>query len=173
MKHQSGASYTIFVNSERVVPPVWRIIAAFALTPLIAAAALAVVQPLYAGLPNLAHRIYRTTLAYALSGGYPATILLGIPAFLFLRNRVQLTALNCAVTGGVVAAIPWVLLGLFSNPDYAYSNGHVTHESGAKTLWGWVDLATFTGQIAAVGALAGVAFCLISTFGLQRQRKAI
>lgn len=159
------------MNDDHVVPPVWRVVLAFAMTPLIAAAVLAVVQPLYAGLPSLADRISRTTFVYAFFGGYPATVFLGIPAFLFLRNRVHLSALNCAATGALVAAIPWLALGLFSNPDYAYGNGHVTHENGAKTFWGWVDLATFTGQIAALGALAGVAFWLISASGLKQKRK--
>jgi len=150
-------------------PPWWRVVAAFALTPLIAAFAFACFQPLYAGLPSLPDRILRTTLAYVVFGDYPAALVFGVPAFLVLRNKLRLSAINCAVTGAVVASFPWLLLGLFANPDYAYSNGHVTHENGAKTWWGWIDLFYFVGEIAALGALAGLVFCAIAAAGISRR----
>jgi hypothetical protein len=146
----------------------WRIVAAFLLAPLIAAFALACFQPLYAGLPSLSDRILRTTLLYVLFGGYPAALVLGVPAFLILRKKLRPSALNCAVTGAVVASFPWLLLGLISNPDYAYSNGHITHQNGAKTWWGWVDLFTSVSDIAALGGLAGVVFWAIAAAGISR-----
>ena len=139
--------------------------AAFIITPLLAAFALACVHPEYAGLPSLADRIFRTTIIYALFGGYPAALVFGLPAFLFLRDRVRASAFNCAATGAVVASLPWLLLGLISNPNYAYSNGHVTHQNGAKTWWGWVELFVFVGEIAALGAVAGVVFWIIAAAG--------
>ncbi len=149
-------------------PAWWRIVAAFALTPLIAAFAFAIAQPLYAGLPSLLERIWRTTLFYAVFGGYPATLLFGVPAFLVLRKKVSPSAPNCATTGALVASLPWLLLGLISNPDYAYSNGHVTHQNGAKTWWGWLDFFTFVSEIAALGALAGVIFWTIAAVKVRR-----
>jgi hypothetical protein len=52
--------------------PLWRVIAAFAVTPLVAAFALACIQPLYAGLPSTPERIYRTATVYALLGRVPS-----------------------------------------------------------------------------------------------------
>lgn len=37
--------------------------------------------------------------------GYPATVLIGVPAFFILRQRVRFTALNCGLTGAGVCAI--------------------------------------------------------------------
>ena len=133
-------------------PRPWRIVAAFIITPLLAAFALACIQPLYAGLTSLPDRIFRTTMIYTFFGGYPAALVIGFPAFMFLRHRVNASALNCAGAGAIVASLPWLLLGLISNPKYAYSNGHVTHQNGAKTWAGWVDLFAFVGEIAALGA---------------------
>ncbi|NZD62133.1 hypothetical protein HX900_13550 [Rhizobium sp. WYCCWR 11290] len=149
------------------LPPWWRVVAAFVLVPLLVALVLACFQPLYAGLPNLAERIRRTAIFYAFFGSYPATILFGVPAYFFLKSRVRATALNCAATGAVVAPFPWLLLGLFSNPDYAYSDGHVTHHNGMKTLWGWVDLLTGVGEFAALGAFAGLVFWCIAMAGVK------
>ena len=152
-------------------PVWWRVVAAFVLTPLVAAFAFACFQPLYAGLPSLSDRILRTTVVYVLFGGYPAAFVLGVPAFLILRKKLRPSALNCAATGAVVASFPWLLVGLISNPVSAYSNGHVTHQNGAKTWWGWVDLFTFVGEIAAPGALAGVVFWAIAAAGISRRER--
>lgn len=152
-------------------PVWWRVVAAFVLTPLIAAFALACFQPLYAGLPSLSDRIVRTTFAYVVFGGYPAAFLLGVPAFLVLRKRLRPSASNCAATGAVVASLPWFLLGLTSNPNYAYSNGHITHQNGSKTWWGWVDLFSFVGEIAAIGALAGAVFWALAVARISRRER--
>lgn len=153
-------------------PVWWRIVAAFVFSPLIAAFALACFQPLYAGLESLCDRILRTTFAYVVFGGYPAAFVLGLPAFLILRKKLRLSPLNCAVVGAVAASLPWLLLGLISNPRYAYSNGHITHQSGSKTWWGWVDLFTFVGEIAALGALTGVVFWAISVARISCRERA-
>lgn len=152
-------------------PVWWRVVLAFLLAPLIAAFLFACFQPLYAGLPSFPDRILRTTLLYVLFGGYPATLVLGVPAFLILRERVRPSAWNCAATGAAVASFPWLLLGLVSNPEHAYSNGHVTHQSGAKTWWGWVDLFTFVSETAALGALAGLVFWTIAAAEISRRER--
>ena len=139
-----------------------RIVAAFIITPLLAAFVLACIQPLYAGLTSLPDRIFRTTMIYSFFGAYPAALVFGLPAFMFLRRRVKASILNCAFAGAIVASLPWLLLGLISNPEYAYSNGHVTHQNGAKTWAGWVDLFGFVGAIATLGAAAGMVFWIIA-----------
>jgi hypothetical protein len=92
-----------------------------------------------------------------------------VPAFLILRNRVSASALNCGLAGALVASIPWLILGLVSNPDQGYSHGHVTHENGVKTWWSWIDLLTFVAEIAALGAFAGVVFWTVAAAGTKQQ----
>lgn len=118
---------------------------AFILTPLIAAFALACWLPLYEGLPSLPNRIFLTTKAYAVFGAYPPALAFGIPALLILRTRVRATLLNCGVVGLIIAIAPWLILGTFSHVDYAYSNGHVTVQDGATTIWGG---SNFSGSLA-------------------------
>jgi hypothetical protein len=79
-----------------------------------------------------------------------------------MRDRVKATAFACAATGAVVASLPWFVLGIIVTPDEASTNGHITVHNGWKTWWGWVEFGTFVGQIAAIGAAAGVLFWLIA-----------
>ena len=154
---------------QRIVrPPIWRLAIAFVIVPAVAALAMAIQQPLYAGLPDFWDRVFRTAVVNAVVGAYPAALVLGVPAYLVFRKRLRPTVLNCSVVGAAVAALPWLLLGLISSPDYAYSNGHVTHQNGHLTLWGLVDLAIFTGWIGLFGAGAGVLFWLITVPGARR-----
>lgn len=117
-------------------PKAWRVLLAFSVAPGLASLALAWAQPLYAGLPDLWSRVARSTFLYAFFGAYPLTILFGLPLYFTIRGRLKPTLLNCSWAGTVTAAAPCLLLGLLFNPDYAFSNGHVTHEHGMKTLWG-------------------------------------
>ncbi|MFN7619357.1 MAG: hypothetical protein ACK5RN_04410 [bacterium] len=154
---------------QRIVrPPFWRLALAFIVVPGAAALAMAIQQPLYAGLPDFWDRVFRTALINAVVGAYPAALVLGVPAYLLFKKRLRPTVLNCAAVGAVIAALPWLLLGLLSSPDYAYSNGHVTHQNGHITLWGLFDLAVFTGWIGLLGAGAGVLFWLITVPGAPR-----
>ncbi len=143
---------------------------AFVLAPAVAALVLACVIPLYPGLPSFHDRVWRTFLLFLLVGAYPAALLLGLPAFFALKDRVSPTPFNCAVVGAAVASVPWLLLGLLSSPDYAYSNGHVTHNNGVITMWGLIDLATFVAQIAALGFFAGLVFWAVAAFRVRERQ---
>ena len=151
-------------------PRAWRIALAFIVTPGLASLGLACAMPLYAGLPDLWDRIVRTALMYAMFGAYPPTIVLGLPLYLALKERLRPTLLNCAWAGAVTAALPPLLLGLIANPTYAYSGGHVTHDHGMRTLWGWLDLGTGVGWMALIGTLTGVAFWLVALCGTRPSR---
>ncbi len=148
-------------------PPIWRIALAFLLAPAAAALAYACLLPLYGGLPDLADRVWRTFLLYLLLGGYPATVVLGLPAFFALKSRLYPTPLSCGLVGAIIAAVPWLLLGLLSSPNYAYSNGHVTHENGSITLAGLLDLGAFGAQLAALGFFAGLVFWFVAAFRVR------
>ena len=155
------------MEQRLVRPPFWRLALAFIVVPGAAALVMALQQPLYAGLPDFWERVFRTAVINAVVGAYPAALVLGVPAYLLFRKRLRPTALNCAAVGGVIAALPWLLLGLLSSPDYAYGNGHITHQDGRITLWGLFDLFVFTGWIGLFGAGAGVLFWLITVPGAQ------
>jgi hypothetical protein len=155
---------------QRIVrPPFRRLALAFIVAPGAAALVMAILQPLYAGLPDFWDRVFRTALINAVVGGYPAALILGVPAYLLLRKRLRPTILNCAAVGAVIAALPWLLLGLFFSPEYAYSNGHVTHQNSHITLWGLFDLSVLTGWIGLLGAGAGVLLWLITVAGAHGQ----
>lgn len=156
------------MEQHTIRPPVWRLAIAFVIVPAIAALAMAILQPFYAGLPDFWDRVFRTAVTNAVFGAYPIALVLGVPAYLVFRKRLRPTILNCAAVGAAVAALPWLLLGLLFSPDYAYSNGHVTHQNGHITLWGLFDLAVFTGWIGLFGAGAGVLFWLITVPGAPR-----
>lgn len=161
------------MTEARRRPPAWRIVLAFAVAPSVAALSYACLIPLYAGLPDLADRVWRTFLLYLLFGAYPSALLLGIPAFFILKNYLDPKPLNCALVGAGIASIPWLLIGLRSSPHYAYSNGHVTHDNGMITIWGLLDLATFVALIAALGFLAGLVFWAVAAAGTRTTRSEL
>ena len=142
--------------------PLWRLALAFIVVPGAAALLMAILQPLYAGLPNYWDRVFRTALVYVVVGAYPSAIVLGVPAYFLLRNRLRPTIINCTVVGAIVASLPWFVLALFSSPDYASYGGVVTYENGGITLaglfYGLIDI----GIISIFGAAAGMLFWLIT-----------
>ncbi len=125
----------------------WRVVSAFLLAPLITAFALACAQPPYlGGLPA----VLKATVVFALIGGYPAAILLGVPAFLILRRIARPSALNCAATGACVATLPWLALALVTG------------------FWREaINFLAFLGIIATAGAVGGVVFWVIAV-GISR-----
>lgn len=42
--------------------------------------------------------------------GYPAALVLGLPAWLFLRRRVRPTPLRCAAAGAAIAGLPLLVI---------------------------------------------------------------
>ena len=143
-------------------PPLWRLALAFIVVPGAAALLMAILQPLYAGLSNYWDRVFGTALVYAVVGAYPSAIVLGVPAYLLLRNRLRPTLINCAVVAAIVAALPWLLLALVSSPDYASYGGHVTYENGGITVAGLFYWLIDIGKICIFGAAAGMLFWLIA-----------
>ena len=138
-------------------------VAAFVLTPLLASFAVAMAMPLTA-LPNYWDRVLRSWPAYALFGAAPATLVLGIPAFLLLKKLVRPTIFSCALAGAIVASLPWFILSVFSgeSASSASINGHVTVQNGSHTIWWWYYLGQFEALVAAAGAIGGVVFWAIA-----------
>lgn len=155
-------------------PPAWRVAAAFVVAPTLAAFLLACYQPLFAGVPDRMDRVLRTTVTFCQFYAYPATLLLGVPIFFFLRSflrtTVRPTPLNCALAGVVVAVTPWLLLLLLSGaPDHAVAGSRVTAIDGQWTVWGWIGNARFTALIGTAGAVGGAVFWIVAAARLTRR----
>jgi len=104
------------------------------LAPSAAAATVTVVD----GLPNGGYPQWLVLIA--LVGGYPAALVLGLPAFFTLRSGWGQKCIHVTVAGGIIAAAPWLLFVLIGpNPEMATSGEHVTVVGGAKTILGWLD----------------------------------
>ena len=155
-----GTMYTAY--PERTYPPTWRVVIAFLIVPGAMALLMAILTPAYDGISEPLERIWRSALAFAVFGSYPATVTVGLPAFFMLRRHFDAKLVNCSLTGAVVAALPWLVLSTFSLPDSASINGRATVVNGSLTAYGWLTNLTFVGLIALFGAAGGVLFWLIA-----------
>lgn len=123
---------------------------------------MALLEPLYAGLPTTTERLIASAKLYALVGAYPPTLLLGVPAYFVLRRHFAPRLLACALAGAGVAAIPWLLLVLAARPTTASIGGRATVIDGQYTAYGWLVNGSFLGEIALVGCAAGLVFWAIA-----------
>ena len=152
-------------------PPVWSVALGFSLGPGVAAALFALASPMYAGLPDMADRIVRTAVAVAWVV-YPVALTFGLPLYFVLRRRARPTALNCAVAGGFVAALPWLLLSIIT-PNEASTGNVVTVHNHLRTTAGWLELLQVVGGISIFGAVAGLVFwCAVSVGRLAGAKSA-
>ena len=150
---------------DRTYPPAWRVIAAFLIAPGFAALLMAMLMPAYDGIPDPLERVWRSALIFAVFGAYPTTLIFAIPAFFMLRRHFDAKLLNCSLAGAGVAALPWLILSMISQPDSASTNGRATVIDGSLTTYGWLEILTFVGQIAAFGAAGGALFWVIAAAG--------
>jgi hypothetical protein len=157
----------------RLLPPrqsVWRVIAAFAIAPMVPILLVFGVPELYAAHPNVWDPKFRLWLLIATFVAYATTLVIGVPLFLLLPRKVVASLVNCVLAGACVAATTWLMLGLIPTPNSSsYSGGHDTIVGGHYTVWGWIDFGTLILEIAALGALGGLAFWLIAAAGNLRQ----
>lgn len=152
-------------RAKRTYPSIWRVILAFVVVPGAAALLMAIVMPAYEGITDPLERIWRSAVAFAVFGAYPTAFIIGLPAFFMLRRHVDATIINCAATGAVVAALPWLVLALLSRPDNASIGGRSTVINGSLTAYGWLMNFYYVGQIALLGTIAGALFWFIAAAG--------
>lgn len=158
---------------ERSYPPRWRVAVAFVLVPALTALSFAIAIPLYAGLPSLMERVWRSALFYGLFGAYPSALVLGVPAYFVLRRHFAPRLINCALAGAGVAASPWLLLTMVSAPDQASIGERATVVNGSYTAFGWLMNAQSIGEIGLAGAVAGALFWVISAAGIRGGKVAL
>jgi hypothetical protein len=138
----------------------------FITAPALAALLFSIASPLYAGLPKLTERVARTTVA-VLFVVYPIALILGVPAYCILRPRMRVTAVNCALMGAGIAALPWLFLSTVVTPDEATTGDVMTVYNHMRTLAGWMEVLQLVGGIACLGAIAGVVFWVLVAAGLR------
>lgn len=152
------------------MPPLWRVLLAFVVAPTLVALVLAVVSSIYDGGPYLWERLWRSAILFSVFA-VAQGLVVGVPLYLLLRNRLNATPFNCALAGAVVAALPWLVINLLTpGPEYAYGGGHITDQNGHRTLAGWLDIAMSLGWLALMGLCAGLVFWLVAAAGLKRQQ---
>ena len=94
-------------------------------------------------------------------------LLLGLPAFLWLRTRYSPSIRGMAVLGGTIAASLAVLARLMFFPGPGYSSGENYYGTyrdmivdGVPTIWGWISFVEDTLLFTIHGALGAVFFFL-------------
>lgn len=158
----SNAS-TDAVATERLNPQ--RLALGFVLAPL-APALLISTSSLFDGKDNGSY--LKTVMLFAFFGGYPAALVIGLPALLILKRWLRPRLAWAILVGGLVAATPWGLAMLFGGqPDSASIGTHVTVQNGQRTLWGWIEAGKFLVGVFALGGVGGLAFWLLGIFRLR------
>ncbi|MFL6721315.1 MAG: hypothetical protein ACJ8FT_05870 [Sphingomonas sp.] len=123
-------------------------------------------MPAYDGLPDWSERVWRTAVTFSALGAYPTAIVFGLPAYLMLRRHLSARLIACAITGFVVAVLPWALLIVSgSGASEASIDGRATVINGHTTGYGWLQHAEFVLTIGLFGALGGIVFWAIAAAG--------
>jgi hypothetical protein len=98
-------------------------------------------------------------LLVAIYGGYPATVLLGLPAYFLLRRRLSPKLVTVALVGGLIAAAPWPVLMLLSpNPHDAWIGSCQTVMDGRTTWCGYLEGMKFVALVFCLGVIGGITF---------------
>ena len=109
-------------RSANALTPIWnfvmrwlhaiRVVFAFLIAPVAGALT-------FAGASALSDHIYVvpfqrisifTFTVPLIIGGYPPAVLLGVPAYFLLRNRVKVRLATIMFVGGLIAGIPWFII---------------------------------------------------------------
>ena len=138
-------------------PKPWRLMLGFLLVPLVSSIALTL--PFATDLSSLAGSV----LVVAVVGGYPAGLVLGIPAYVLLRRRLRPRAATMAAVGGSIAAAPWSVSSPLVWPtssEYERIGDCVTIIDGVRTWCGYLAEIKPLAIIFAFGVLGGLTFWL-------------
>jgi hypothetical protein len=130
----------------------WRLVLGFLFAPFVPAVVFSIMQ--WGGLGGI--------LPVLIYGAYPAAIVLGIPAYFLLRHWVGPRLVTIMLVGGVIAALPWLMLFLLPQSGSVRSeiNDCVTRIDGYVTWCGMVDAFKLAAEIFSYGALGGLVFWL-------------
>ena len=145
-------------------PSLWRIMLGFILAPLVPSL-------LFSLIGSGTLRDVSLVLIY---GGYPPALVLGIPAYFLLRNHLTPRFWLAMLAGGIIAALPWIVLALLPAPaaSHAEVGQCVSVIDGRHTWCGLWESAKFAGIVFAFGALGGFVFWLCVAWRLPRSAPA-
>ena len=150
------ASTVMGGRTEDVAPPCWRLCLGFIVGPAVAALLFSLVSPLSPDSIGPLRQVVGTTVL-VLIVVYPMTLVLAVPTYLALKSRLRPTAINCALVGAGIAALPWAVLSLVT-PTEERIGTVVTVHAGVRTAAGWLQELQLLGGIALLGAVAGFVF---------------
>ena len=150
---------------ERPHPAPLRLVLGFVLAPLVPAVVFATHQRW--ARPDIDR--FSDDVLIALVFGYPAVLLLGIPAYLALHRFLRPRLATCALVGGCVAALPWFALSIaiLRQPPMSRSCDALTFHSWCEHL----GALTAPAEAFLLGAIGGVVFWLCTVWrnpGLAR-----
>jgi hypothetical protein len=146
--------YSRTANSPQPKP--WRLALGFLVAPLVPAALWL--------MPGLWHGTSITSfgsqvMLVVIYGPYPATVLLGLPAYFMLRRRLSPRLITVALAGGLIAAAPWsMLMPLLPNPSDAWIESCHTVIAGHTTWCGYLEGMKFVALVFGLGVIGGLAF---------------
>lgn len=83
-------------------------------------------------------------------------VIFGLPVIFFLLWRKTSTVTIPLLVGGLVGAVPWVILMLMPGATIATSGSEVTVLGGHYTWAGWMNFARLTFTLFFVGAISGL-----------------
>lgn len=152
------------------LPPVWRIVTAFVMTPVVPA----LINALYEGVLFGADEVWQT-FRDGFQFSCAMTLLFAPPAIYLLVSPLRRTAMNFGMAGGVVAALPIAVLVLtpfalgLNKPASSESElSHTMMVNGHATMWYWLEGAKASVLAGVFGVIGGLTFWLIA---LARREK--
>jgi len=132
---------------------------AFILAPL-APALLISLPTSFDGLDN--GGLLKTVAMFALFGGYPATLIFGVPALLILKRWLRPRLMWLMLAGGLVASAPVACSTLTGpQPESAWVDGRLIAQGGNLTEAGWTQMSHLLVAIFVLCATGGLTFWLV------------
>lgn len=130
-------------------PDPWRLLLGFVLAPIAGAAVFTMVE---------GEGDVKLMVPALLYGGYPATIVLGIPAFVVFRHWLRPYLATTALAGGIIAIAPWIILFSIGSSGYGEVESCVTQVDGRMTWCGFVGALRVLAEIFGYGVVGGLVF---------------
>ena len=108
-----------------------------------------------------ASELYSGIMIWSFVVSWVLSIVLGIPTYIFLRNRNKLSVSSLVAGGAFIAALPWLVLTFLPGTTYKKAGEIVIVQNGSYTPDGMLFEAKFIANLGLCGAIAGFIFWVI------------